>query len=199
MWEGLGRVCKPGAAKVFTAQTPFDKILGASNVQELKYEWIWYKNKASGHLNANRAPLKNHENVLVFCKTSTAYHPQMTEGHRPMNYALRKKSSELYGASKPTESKKGSTLRFPKTVLEIPVLNNDSPDRIHPTQKPVELMAYLIRTYTSPGDVVLDFAMGSGSTGVACILENRSFIGVEKEKEHFENARDRINKHEIFN
>jgi len=192
MWDQLRRIVKPEGAMVFTASQPFTTVLIASNMEMFRYEWIWEKNKASGHLNAKKMPMKNHENVLVFYRKPPVYNPQKTDGHEPMNYAVRKTTTEVYGAQRATVSDAGTTLRYPKTVLSIPVVNNDSGGRHHPTQKPVALMEYLIRTYTNEGETVLDFAMGSGTTGVACVNSQRNFIGIEKDAAYAVIAQKRI-------
>lgn len=183
MWTQLNRVCRPGAPMIFTACMPFSASLLMSNPKRFRHHWIWEKNKATGHLNAKRAPMRAHEDVLVFCDRAPTYTPQMTEGHKPGNYARRVQFTPVYGAQVPVEYG-GSTLRYPRTIQRFDIMNNDDPAKVHPTQKPVSLLAYLLRTYTQPGDVVLDFACGSGSTGEACVNEGRRFIGIEKD-EHF--------------
>ena len=192
LWREYWRVLKPNGAVVLTAAQPFTSALVMSQVEHFRYEWVWVKNKASGHLNANRRPMRAHEDVLVFCRTQPRYFPLKTEGHRPGNYAKRAKQSENYGYAEPTEYG-GQTTRVPKTPLCIPVLNNDDPQRVHPTQKPVALMEYLIRTYTNEGETVLDNCMGSGTTGVACKNTGRNFIGIERDPEYFRIAQERIN------
>lgn len=189
MWAALRRVVKK--AIVLTAIQPFSSELVCSNLAEFKHEWVWYKNKGSGHLNVKRAPLRYHEQVLVFSKNSFTYNPKMTEGHAPGNYAKRVKMSPCYGAQRSTEYG-GATVRYPRSVQEFPILNNDSPERFHPTQKPVQLMRYLIETYSNPDDVVLDFAMGVGTTGVAARQLGRSFVGIEKDEIFFLIAQFRL-------
>lgn len=188
LWAEYRRVCKPSAAIVLTAQTPFDKLLGASNMGMLKYEWIWKKNIATGHLNANRAPMKEHENILVFYRELPTYNPQMAKGeaYSHSRGSVGNDSGTNYGKVNRTDTVNNGE-RFPKTVLtfyrEI---------GFHPTQKPVALMAYLIRTYTNEGDVVLDNTMGSGTTGVACGSELRRFIGIERDPDYFKICENRI-------
>jgi site-specific DNA-methyltransferase (adenine-specific) len=193
MWEQLLRVAKPNAAIVMTACQPFTSALVMSAPNLFRYSWVWYKNKASGHLNAKKMPLRAHEDVLVFYRKLPVYNPQHTTGHKPGNHAVRRTSSKLYGAQTQT-SYGGAKTRYPRTVLDVPVVNNDGTGegRQHPTQKPVALMEYMVRTYTNEGDVVLDFAMGSGTTGVACANLGREFIGVEKDVAYFEVARTRV-------
>lgn len=191
LWAAYWRVCKPNAAIVLTAQTPFDKVLGVSALQHLKYEWVWEKTEASGHLNAKRAPMKAHENVLVFYKTLPTYNPQKTKGHRRKTATADRaqKISPNYGVQAGVTSY-DSTERYPRSVLNGPTDKQHS--NLHPTQKPVWLMEYLIRTYTNEGDTVLDNTMGSGTTGIACQNTNRNFIGIERDHGYFAIAEKRI-------
>ena len=195
MWEALRRVLKPGAAFITTASQPFTSVLVASNLNGFRHEWVWEKNLATGHLNANRRPMRGHEDVLVFCDRQPLYQPQMTEGHKPKKYTKRGSKSSSYGEYNSTEyggSTSGSTKRYPRSVISFPVMNNDDPEKWHPTQKPVSLFEYLLLTYSREGDMVLDIAMGSGTTGVACMNHNRRFIGIEKDTEIFRRAEDRL-------
>lgn len=186
LWGQYNRIIKDNGAIVLTAQTPFDKVLGVSNLKMLKYEWIWRKDAGTGFLNAKKMPLKDHENVLVFYKKPPTYNPQMrygfkayktTKGHHGSNYGSDK------GAI--TES---SGERYPITTLEF---KRDAA-KVHPTQKPVALFEYLIRTYTNEGEVVLDNCLGSGTTAVAAINTGRQFIGIEREQEYVDIANKRI-------
>ena len=174
MWEQLWRVLKPNGAICIFAQTPFDKILGASMIKHLKYEWVWQKNKGTGHLNAKKMPMKNHENILVFYKKMPTYNSQKTKGHRKANNANSAEGSSSYGKQK-SVTYSPSTERHPLSILSVPVINNDGTgeDRIHPTQKPMPLMEHFILTYTNKGDTVLDFTMGSGATIKTSLLNNR--------------------------
>lgn len=197
LWRAYRRIVKPDSALVFTASQPFTSALVMSSslpsAPLFKHSWIWHKNKASGHLNCKTRPLLAHEDVLVFAWGATTYNPQITTGHKPGNRAVRRTHSEVYREQRPTEYG-GQTVRFPRSVLDIPVVNNDGTGegRFHPTQKPVALMEYMIRTYTNPGDLVLDNCMGSGTTGVACMNTGRNFIGIELDAGYFEIARKRI-------
>jgi DNA modification methylase len=186
LWPELKRISR-GAIVLF-AQTPFDKVLGASNLEMLRYEWIWEKANATGHLNANRAPMKAHENILVFYKHQPPYTPIKTSGHERKTVKRRLSVETFYGGShgKPYDS----TERYPRSVLRF--AQDKGRARIHKTQKPVELLDYLIRTYTVPGGVVLDFCMGSGSTGVAANLADRRFIGIESDPAIFRGAEMRL-------
>ena len=184
LWEAYTRVCRPTAAIVLTAAQPFTSALILSNLRMFKYEWIWKKNKMTGFLNAKRQPLRCHESILVFYRKQCTYHPQMTHGHRPVNsYTKHTSDGETVGATKRGISGGGSTSRYPRSVQEFPVVNQDGTTdggKFHPTQKPVCMMEYLIRTYTDQGQTVLDNTMGSGTTGVACMNLGRRFIGIEK-------------------
>lgn len=184
LWHEYKRLCR--GAIVLTAQTPFDKVLGSSNITMLKYEWIWRKEAGTGFLNAKKAPLKDHENILVFYRNKPTYNPQKRQGFKP--YICKKGGdTSNYNPSGIVTTVSGGD-RYPVTVLDFP----RDKDKVHPTQKPVALMEYLIRTYTNEGDTVLDNCMGSGTTGVACVNTGRSFIGIEKDRQYFKIARRRI-------
>lgn len=192
LWEQYCRIIKDNGAIVLFAQTPFDKVLGSSNLKMLKYEWIWEKTQATGHLNAKKMPMKAHENILVFYKKPPTYNPQKTTGHeRKVSKAEHKVNSKKttnwgeYGLTT-----YDSTERYPRDVLKFP--KDIQKSALHPTQKPVALLQYLIRTYTNEGNVVLDNTMGSGSTGVAAVLSNREFIGIELDVTYFDIAKQRI-------
>lgn len=191
MWEALRRVLKPGAAFITTASQPFTSVLVASNLSGFRHELVWEKNKSSGHLNAKRRPMRSHEDILVFCDGQPFYIPQMTDGHRPMNSYTQTSNGGCYGSTK-RPSGGGSTRRYPRSVISFPVMNNDDPEKWLPRQKPVPLFEYLLLTYSKEGDTVLDIAMGSGTTGIACINTKRRFIGIEKDKTIFDRAKDRI-------
>jgi len=197
LWEQYHRVVKENGAIVLTAQPPFDKVLACSNLKYFKYEWIWEKNKATGHLNAKKMPMKAHENVLVFYRKLPTYNPQMTHGHKPMNAVLPKdqlpppdRKRNYNHVEKRLGNPGGSTTRYPRDVLQFPVINNDDPLKFHPTQKPVPLIEYFIKTYSNEGDVILDNCMGSGSTIIACKNTNRQYIGIENDPEYFEKAQE---------
>lgn len=187
MWKEVWRVLKPNGACLLFAQTPFDKVLGASNIQDLKYEWVWEKTQATGHLNAKKMPMKAHENILVFYKQLPKYTPIKTTGHKPVNsytkYVSTQNNTELYGKMTKELSGGGETERYPRSVLIFP--SDKQKVCLHPTQKPVALLEYLINTYTSDCETVLDFTMGSASTGIACLNTNRKFIGIEMEEKYF--------------
>ena len=193
MWEQLNRICKPNTAKLMFAQTPFDKVIGCSNLKELKYEWIWEKTTATGHLNTKKMPMKAHENILVFYDKLPTYNPQKTTGHKPANsYTKHQDDGSNYGETKVGISGGGQTDRYPRSVQ---VFKTDKQKvSLHPTQKPVGLLEYMIKTYTNENEIVLDFTFGSGSTGIACLNTNRKFIGIEMDDEYFDIAKNRIEK-----
>lgn len=185
MWVQYRRICR--GAIVLTAQCPFDKVLGASNLRELKYEWIWRKEQGTGHLNAKKAPMKDHENILVFYPQQTTYNPQMRTGFQAYTQIRKPPKSDNYGDQTACNTLNDGT-RYPLTVIDFP----RDKSRFHPTQKPVALMDYLIRTYTNEGDTVLDNCMGSGTTGEAAVRAGRNFIGMEMNAEYFTYAQMRV-------
>jgi DNA modification methylase len=192
LWPQYERIIKNNGVIALMAQAPFDKVLACSNLKLFKYEWIWHKNKATGHLNAKRAPMKAHENILIFYKNAPTYNPQMTSGHKPMNavkprlLSEKEKEKRNYNPlDKRTGNPGGSTVRYPRDVVEFPVMNNDNKNKFHPTQKPVELIEYFIKTYSNEGELILDNCSGSGSTLVAALNCGRNFIGIEKEQEYY--------------
>jgi hypothetical protein len=197
MWDQIRRVGKPGAPAIFTASQPFSSALVMSNPQWFRHEWVWHKNKASGHLNAKRAPMKAHELVLVFCEKPPVYTPQKTQGHKPANAFYTAMNGKGYGAGKPV-SGGGETDRYPRTVIDIAVVNNDDPAKVHTTQKPVRLMEYLVSTYTKENDLIVDFAMGSGTTGEAALNLNRRFLGCDIEEQWYEHSYQRLSAHPVF-
>jgi DNA modification methylase len=193
LWEQYKRVCKPSAAIVLFAQTPFDKVLGASNLSWLRYEWVWEKTAATGHYNAKKAPMKAHENLLVFYKTPPIYNPQKTTGHpRKISKAVHKlncKQSDVYRGDTILTSY-DSTERYPRSVLLFP--SDKQKECIHPTQKPIALCEYQIKTYTNPGAVILDNCAGSGTTVIAALNTGRSCIAFENDPVMYNEALSRI-------
>ena len=196
LWKQYERIIKDNGAIVLFAQTPFDKVLGASNLKLLRYEWIWNKILGTGHLNAKKMPMKQHENILIFYKKMPTYNPQKRYGE-----PYHKTPSKTPSTTGTTSSNYGKHIslgstsngeRYPVSILEFS--NANRTNRFHPTQKPVELLEYLIKTYTNEKEIVLDNCMGSGSTGVACINTNRNFIGIELEEKYFNIAKQRIEK-----
>lgn len=176
---------KSNGAIVFTSAQPFTSSLIMSNPRYFKYELIWIKDNCTGFLNANRQPLRRHESVIVFYREQPTYNPQKTSG-KPYTTA-RKSTGTNYGfaESLPTVNLGD---RFPSSVLHI----SRDKQKVHPTQKPVALLEWLIKTYSNPGDIILDPTMGSGTTGVACANTGRRFIGIERDPTYFETAQRRI-------
>jgi len=193
LWSEYRRVCKPSAAIVLTASQPFTSLLVMSNPAAFKYDWCWRKPKGTGHLNAKKQPMRDKEDVLVFYREQCTYNPQFTAGtpykdKAGKDHAASTSMTGSYGAyTNYREDNEGK--RYPKQVLEFGVVERGTQ---HPTQKPVELMEYLIRTYTNAGEIVLDNTMGSGTTGVACVNTGRQFIGIERDAEYFRVASERI-------
>lgn len=193
LWEQYERIIKQNGAIVLTSQSPFDKVLACSNLKLFRYELIWRKSRPSGHLNANRMPLKAHENILVFYKKLPVYNKQMTKGkpNHVKDGSIRqtKATNNNYGSFE-NVAQKATDLKNPVSVLDF---SQQDPNKIiHPTQKPVALFEYLIKTYTNEGDVVLDNCAGSGTTGEACINTKRKYILMEKEEKYFGIINDRL-------
>lgn len=188
LWPELKRVSR-GPILLF-AQAPFDKVLGASNLPMFRYQWVWEKTNATGHLNAKRAPMKAHELVLVFYDRQPTYNPQKTSGHVRKSATKRGDGSPVYGRQNLDGVRYDSTERYPR---DVQVFASDKQwSKLHNTQKPVAFCEYLIRTYSNTGDTVLDFCMGSGTTGVACQNTGRRFIGMEKNDAIYASAAARL-------
>ncbi len=192
LWAHYKRLIKPNGAIVLFGSQPFTSMLAMSNLPMLRYEFVWEKTEASGHLNAKRAPMKAHENLLVFYAKQPTYNPQKTSGHKrkiARNVDRAAKQSECYGAQEGV-THYDSTERYPRSVLKLSTDKQKS--TLHPTQKPVALCEYLLKTYTNEVETVLDSCMGSGSTGVAALNTGRRFIGIEKDERYFQIAKNRI-------
>lgn len=193
LWSEYNRVIKDNGAIVLFAQTPFDKVLGASNLKMLKYEWVWEKTQATGHLNAKKMPMKAHENILVFYRKLPTYNPQKTTCHKPMNSGVRRSSlkNENYNEINKVDLPfGGSTDRYPRTVLEFK--SDKQKNYLHPTQKPLSLIEYMIKTYTNEGDLILDNTCGSGTTGLGAKNLNRNYIMMEQDPKYYEIACKRV-------
>ena len=190
MWDCLKLLVDENTPILFFATQPFSSCLVNSNIKGFKYEWIWQKEKGTGFQIVKHKPLQDHEHILVFTITGKRanYYPIKTKRDKPVMYS----SASSYSGSSPLSNlsnfKHISTGKYPKTTIKF---SRDS-NRIHPTQKPVALLEYLIKTYSNDGDTVLDFTMGSGSTGVACRNTNRDFIGIELDEEYYNIAKKRI-------
>ena len=195
LWKEYERIIKDNGVIALWAQSPFDKVLACSNLKLYRYEWIIEKTSATGFLNAHKMPMKAHENILIFYKRLPTYNPQITHGHtRKVATAYHKRRSPKYtGYGDYGLIDYDSTDRFPRDVLRFKWDQQKS--ALCPTQKPVAACEYMIRTYTNPGDVVLDSCMGSGTTGVAALSLGRKFIGIEIDLEMFDKADRRISSH----
>ena len=190
LWKQYERMIKDNGAIVLFSQMPFSAELVHSNLKLFKHEWIWQKDNGTGFLNAKKMPLKVHENILVFYKKLPLYNPQMRTGFKPYKCKQGRHSTN-YGAYEQGHITESNGERYPIDIIKF---KKDS--GLHPTQKPVELLEYLIKTYTNEGETVLDNCMGSGSTGVACINTNRNFIGYELDEHYFQIAKERLEQHE---
>lgn len=194
MWERLNKLIKSNGAIVLFGSEPFSSALRMSNIKNYKYDWIWEKNKATGHLNSKKRPLVKHEKLHVFYKKQPIYNPQglIRKNRATISKGNRGKkgngsSGDVYGLAQKDAIQIFEN--YPTSILKFGV---DMKAEFHPTQKPVSLMEYLIKTYTNENETVLDFTMGSGSTGVACNNTNRNFIGIELDKGYFNIAKKRI-------
>lgn len=190
MWAQLHRVAKKNAAIVLFGSEPFSSALRMSNIKRYKYDWVWDKKHGRGHLVAKKRPLAQHEMISVFCKSSPCYYPIMVPMTKPEKGRSIESSRTVICGGKTTKPQSYTirTMRYPKTILSI----SQDQKRYHPTQKPVVLIEYLIRTYTKEGEIVLDFTIGSGTTAVACKNTGRHFIGIELEEKYCEIARRRV-------
>lgn len=188
LWAEYWRVTRPGAAVVLTAAQPFTSALVMSQPQHFKYPWVWQKEAGTGLLNAKKQPLRDHEDVLVFYRQQVSYNPQWGEG-KPYRQT-KGGESENYNPSG-TVVTESDGRRYPKTVLKFP----RDREKSHPTQKPVALFEYLIRTYTDEGATVLDNCAGSGTTAIASERSNRRWICIERDPEYFAKAVDRVQGH----
>ena len=188
MWEQLKRITKPNGAIVLFGSEPFSSALRMSNIKQYKYDWIWEKDNGTGFLNAKKQPLKVVETISVFYKSQCSYNPQMRLGYKPYKTTHGATKTENYGKQTGAISVSNGE-RYPLNLIKFP---RDKTNKIHPTQKPVALLEYLIKTYTNEGETVLDNTFGSGSTGVAAVNLNRNFIGMEMDDKYFEIAIKRI-------
>lgn len=189
MWEQINRVTKPKSTIILFGSQPFTSLLINSNLSDYKYNWVWYKNLPTNYPNAKRRPLTKHEDICVYQRGGRQfYNPQKTTGHKPTNSARGCSQGEIYNGDKVRDYKGGDTTRYPTTVIDFIKCERG----LHPTQKPVALMEYLIKTYTNEGETVLDFTAGSFTTGVACVNLNRKFIGIEMDKNYFDIGVNRI-------
>ena len=207
LWEQYSRIIKPFGAIVLFGSEPFSSALRLSNLDMYKYDWKWEKPNGANFLNFKYQPAKVHEDIMVFGKSATSYskngnmiyNPQMTEGtpYNQKSGQQRQDNGHVLGSTVRSPIKQVYTenngTRYPRSIQRFPL----DKDKLHPTQKPVALLEYLIKTYTNEGNVVLDNCMGSGSTGVACINTNRRFIGIELDENYFNIAKERIENHHV--
>ena len=195
MWKRIKLLRKDITPTILFGSEPFSSSLRLSNIKEYKYDWKWEKTQATGFFNAKKQPMRCIEDICVFYQKQCLYNPQKTEGHKPVNsytkYLSTVNKTEVYGKCTKELSGGGNTDRFPRQLLTYS--SDKQTCYLHPTQKPVALMEYLIKTYTNEEDLVLDFTMGSGTTGVACKNLNRKFIGIELDENYFNIAKERIN------
>lgn len=190
LWVAYNRVIKKGGCVSLFGAEPFSSFLRLSNLNNYKYDWIWEKNTGTNFLHAKRMPIRYTENIHVFMNGTSKYNPQKTQGHIPTNSGIGSHKGSLYSGKNKFDYKGGNTDRYPKNIIKFNSVNNYA--RVHPTQKPTELLEYIIKSYTNEGETVLDNCMGSGTTGVACANTNRKFIGIEMDEGYFNIAKDRI-------
>ena len=188
-WLEVKRIGTENLVLVSTAQQPFTSYLINTNLKDFKYTMVWEKSKATGYLNSKKQPLRAHEDIVVFYNKQCTYNPQMTPGD-PYDKGTAIRDTEHYGAQTKATHVKSSGDRYPRSVLYFKTAEFEG--KLHPTQKPIELYEWLVKTFTNPGDLILDPCMGSGTTGVASLLNGRNFIGVERDVEYFEVAKERL-------
>jgi len=195
MWEQIKRIIKPDGAIVLFGAEPFSSLLRCGNLKQFKYDWVWQKDKVTNHLNAKRMPMRRNEIISVFYKKQCLYNPQLQKKD-PKNIrppTTKRKQAENYGDMTADSVRQiPNDMSYPNETLQFRGCFGDKGKSLHPTQKPVALMEYLIRTYTTDSEAVLDFTMGSGSTGVAAKNLNRKFIGIEMDENYFNIAKNRI-------
>lgn len=192
MWNQIWRVIKPNGAVALFGGEPFSSHLRMSQIKYFKYDWVWIKSKASNFQLARKIPMKRHETISIFAKESPKYYLELISLKKPIKSSRKNKGSNLHGSriiDSGTYEQKETGFKF----SDLHFNNPSGKGHFHPTQKPVPLLEYLIKTYTLENETVLDFTMGSGSTGVACKNLNRKFIGIEKDDKYFEIAQTRIN------
>jgi len=194
LWDAYARILRPNGSVVLFCSEPFTSVLTASNLRWYRDALVWRKNKPTGHLSAKRRHMRQHEDIRVFSPGTPCYNPQMQETGRPIKRARQSiVQGDVYRRTRSRiETPAGRTTRYPTTILDFPVVDNISRTRIHPSQKPVALLEYLVTTYTNEGDTVLDNTMGSGTAGVACVNTGRRFIGIELSPDYFAKGKQRI-------
>ena len=190
MWEQLKRIIKPNGVIVMTASQPFTTTLIASNMKMFKYNLVWEKSRSSTPMLAKKQPMRFHEDICLFYKKQPTYNPIMMKGEKNHGTKAGKATINIHGGTESVFSANTSNMKYPRSVVKVK--STDSTRNKHPTQKPVALMEYLIKTYTNEGETVLDFAAGSFTTGVACVNLNRNFIGIEMDENYFNIGVNRI-------
>jgi site-specific DNA-methyltransferase (adenine-specific) len=189
LWEQYNRIIKDNGAIALFGSEPFSSALRMSNIKHYKYDWVWDKVKPNGHLVAKYRPMQRNENISVFGKNKINYYPIMIDRKRPTK-SKEYSRTEIMGGTTTDNNGKVLNKKYPQNILVYS--NASQKNKLHPTQKPVALLEYLIKTYTNDGDTVLDNCMGSGSTGVACVNTKRKFIGIELDNTYYKVAKDRI-------
>jgi site-specific DNA-methyltransferase (adenine-specific) len=197
LWKHYERIIKPNGAIVLTAMQPFTTELIISNKKMFKYTWVWNKVKPGNFLTAKLKPMQNHEDIVIFSKANTAncnknnmlYIPQLEKREKVRKYK-KEADSDIYARKNTTSIEYTTDFKYPKSILEIS--NANQKNKLHPTQKPLELMKYLIKTYSNEDDVVMDNCMGSNTTGLACKELNRQYIGIEKDKYYYDISVSRV-------
>jgi len=190
LWESYNRLIKENGAIVLTSAQPFTSRLICSNIDSFKYTLVWEKSKATGYLNAKKQPMRAHEDICVFYNKPPIYNPQMTDGE-PYNKGKALRNTDVYGGQVETLVKNDSGKRYPRSVLYFKTAESEG-EVYHPTQKPISLFEYIIKTYTNENGLVLDNCLGSGTTAIACVRTNRNFIGIESDEKYYNISAKRI-------
>lgn len=193
MWSRVNKITHVRSNIVLFGSEPFSSKLRMSNIKNYKYDIIWDKGRGKDPMNARNRPMKRHENISIFYKKKGTYNPQMIKLDKPdVRKNIKVTTSSLWNKNGDIVFNKVYTERYPTSILVC--VNNNHKDRVHPSQKPINLLEWLIKTYSNENDLILDFTMGSGSTGVACMNTNRKFIGIELNEKYFNIAKERIEK-----
>jgi site-specific DNA-methyltransferase (adenine-specific) len=193
LWKEYERIIKPNGAIVLFGSQPFTSALVMSNPKMFRYEWVWKKSRPANFMNAKYQPMKYHENILVFSKKTHNYYPIKIKGNKNHASKPRQGKSNIYNIENNKNGIDINDMKYPQSIADFK--STDSTKNLHPTQKPIELMEYLVKTYTKEGDMVLDNCMGSGTTGLACKKTYRNFLGIEKDKHYFDVAVRRISEY----
>lgn len=193
LWKQYERVIKSNGAIVLNAQEPFTSLLITSNPKLYRYNWVWEKSKATGYLNSKKMPLKAHEDICIFYKKLPTYNPQMVQG-KPYNKGKAHRPTETYGKQVSTLVKNDTGWRYPRTVQYFKTAESEG-KVYHPTQKPISLCEYFIKTYSNKNDIILDNCIGSGTTAIAAKNLERNFIGIDNEKKYYDIAVKRISEY----